>query len=88
MRRVFIGNHFKPGDILFLYTDGVTEAENSGREAFSEERFRAAIATLQVDDLAQIVDGVRADIARHAQGQPQSDDITLLALRFNGPIGQ
>jgi len=57
--------HFKPGDILFLYTDGVTEAENSGREAFSEERFRAAIATLQVDDLAQIVDGVRADIARH-----------------------
>jgi sigma-B regulation protein RsbU (phosphoserine phosphatase) len=76
--------HFKPGDIVFLYTDGVTEAENSKQEQFSEERFRASLSTLQSNDLAEIVSAVRQDIARHTQGHPQSDDITLLALRFNG----
>jgi sigma-B regulation protein RsbU (phosphoserine phosphatase) len=75
---------FKPGDIVFLYTDGVTEAENSKQEQFSEERFRASLSTLQSNDLAEIVSVVRQDIVRHTQGHPQSDDITLLALRFNG----
>ena len=75
---------FKPGDILLLYTDGVTEAENAGKEPFSEDRFRASVSGLRSGDLVQIVDRVRADISRHAQGHPQSDDITLLALRFNG----
>ena len=75
----------KSGDIVFLYTDGVTEAENSKQEAFSEERFRTSISGLRSSDLAQIVNGVRQDIARHTQGQPQFDDITLLALKFNGP---
>ena len=77
---------FKPGDILFLYTDGVTEAENSKQEPFAEDRFRSSISALHGSDLAQIVDGVRQAIAGHAQGYPQSDDITLLALKYNGPI--
>jgi sigma-B regulation protein RsbU (phosphoserine phosphatase) len=74
----------KPGDMVFLYTDGVTEAENSKQEQFSEERFRASLSTLRSNDLAEILSAVRQDIACHTQGHPQSDDITLLALRFNG----
>ena len=75
---------FKPGDIIFLYTDGVTEAENSKQEHFSEERFCTAVSGFRSNDLAEIVNGVRQEITRHIQGQPQSDDITLLALKFNG----
>jgi serine phosphatase RsbU (regulator of sigma subunit) len=74
----------KPDDIVFVYTDGVTEAENSKNEPFSEERFRASVSALRSSDLAEIVNGVRQDITRHTQGQPQFDDITLLALKFNG----
>jgi hypothetical protein len=77
---------FRPGDIIFLYTDGVTEAENSKQEPFSEERFRASVSGLRSVDLSEIVNGVRKEITRHIQGQPQSDDITLLALKFNGPV--
>jgi sigma-B regulation protein RsbU (phosphoserine phosphatase) len=75
---------FKPGDIIFLYTDGVTEAENSKHELFSEERFQASVSGIHSIDLVEIINGVRQDITRHIQGQPQSDDITLLALKFNG----
>ena len=76
--------HFRPGDMIFLYTDGVTEAENSKQEPFSEERFRDSVSGLRSVELAELINGVRQDISRHIQGHPQSDDITLLALKFNG----
>jgi serine phosphatase RsbU (regulator of sigma subunit) len=72
------------GDILCLYTDGVTEAENAAKAAYSEERFRASISGAHSADLTKVVEFVRQDIAQHAQGQPQSDDITLLALKYCG----
>jgi sigma-B regulation protein RsbU (phosphoserine phosphatase) len=76
---------FKGGDIMFLYTDGVTEAENSNQEPFSEERFGASVSGSRSSDPTEIVNAVKQDIILHTQGQPQSDDITLLALKFNGP---
>jgi sigma-B regulation protein RsbU (phosphoserine phosphatase) len=75
---------FRPGDIIFLYTDGVTEAENCNREPFSQERLLSSISGTQGSDLHQMLDKVRQGIAGHAQGQAQSDDITLLALKYNG----
>jgi sigma-B regulation protein RsbU (phosphoserine phosphatase) len=74
----------QPGDTLFLYTDGVTEAENPQKEAFSEARFRASILARRTTALHEIVAGVRQDIAQFTQGQSQSDDITLLALKYHG----
>jgi sigma-B regulation protein RsbU (phosphoserine phosphatase) len=76
----------KPGDMLLLYTDGVTEAENPKQELFSEDRLLASISALKSSDVREIVAGVKEAIAGHAQGQPQSDDITLLALKYNGPV--
>jgi sigma-B regulation protein RsbU (phosphoserine phosphatase) len=76
----------RPGDILFLYTDGVTEAQNANQEPFTEETFRTSLSGLSSGDLAEIVDRVRQDISRHTREHPQSDDITLLALKFNGPV--
>lgn len=77
--------HLAQDDILVLYTDGVTEAEDPAKQPYSEERFRSVISAASFTELSKGIESVRQDIARHAQGQPQSDDITLLALKFKGP---
>jgi sigma-B regulation protein RsbU (phosphoserine phosphatase) len=76
----------KPGDMVFLYTDGVTEAENSRQEQFSPDRLKASVSGSGSSVLREIVARVRQDIASHTQGHPQSDDITLLALKYNGSV--
>ena len=72
----------QPGDILFTYTDGVTEAENGRREFYGEERLQDQLAS----DLSPegLLDAVRAGVQRFAEGAEQSDDITMLAFRFAG----
>jgi sigma-B regulation protein RsbU (phosphoserine phosphatase) len=74
----------KRGDLFFLYTDGVTEAMNPEKELFSEARLQSCIARLRAQGITDIVGAVRSEIATHAQTEPQSDDITMLALRYNG----
>ena len=74
----------KPNDIVFLYTDGVTEAMNPESQLFSDERLKQTLADLKEKDIKDIIHGVRAEIEVFAQGTLQSDDITMLALKFNG----
>ncbi len=74
----------EPDDVIFLYTDGVTEAMNPGKELFSEERLKQCLSKLRGKKVKDIIDGVRTEIKDFAQGASQSDDITMLALRFNG----
>jgi len=73
-----------PGELLLLYTDGVTEAENSREEVFSESRLKACVWGICNPDVRNVIERVQAEIARHAQTHPQSDDITILALKYNG----
>jgi len=72
------------GDAIFLYTDGVTEAMNSNKEMFSEKRLKDVLFELKNKDSAAIVEGVKHRIDEFTQGAQQSDDITMLALRFRG----
>jgi sigma-B regulation protein RsbU (phosphoserine phosphatase) len=74
----------EPDDVIFLYTDGVTEAMNPRKELFSEERLKQCLSRLKGKNVQEIIDGVRTEIKDFAQGASQSDDITMLALRFNG----
>jgi len=74
----------EPDDVIFLYTDGVTEAMNPKKELFSEERLKQCLSRSKGKNLQEIIDGVRTEIKDFAQGASQSDDITMLALRFNG----
>lgn len=76
----------RPGDLLYLYTDGVTEAMDEDAQLYSEERLqetldREAAADISVRDLLK---GIRADIALHVGKAEQSDDITMLGLRYWG----
>lgn len=74
----------KPNDTIFLYTDGVTEAMNPDSQLFSDERLKECLSGLKDKDVEEIIHAVREQIAEFAQGALQSDDITMLALRYNG----
>ena len=77
-----------PGDSLFLYTDGVTEAMNAGGELFGEERLTDGLQALPAEVTArEMIDSVGQGIAAFTGGAEQSDDITMLALRFLGETG-
>jgi len=73
-----------PGDELFLYTDGVTEADNRRRELFGNSRLKSILTKSQaasvVDRLSEVMNAVR----KFAGEAPQADDITMLGLRYHG----
>ena len=72
-----------PGDALFLYTDGVTEAFNETDQLYGEERLDRRLATLPAGaPAADIIRSVAEDVAAFSGTREQSDDITMLALRF------
>ena len=74
----------EPDDVIFMYTDGVTEAMNPESRQFSDERLKRRLTDLREEDIESIIYEIREDIRDFAQGTPQSDDITMLALRYNG----
>jgi len=74
----------KPGDTLFLYTDGVTEAMNRDGDLFGENRAIEELRREQGAGCAQLVKSVREKMRDYAAGAEQSDDITMLAFRFFG----
>ena len=69
------------GDLLLLYTDGVTEAFNSTNELFGEDRLMKELSRHPGPTAAQSIAGVLEAVRRHAGETPQSDDIAMLALR-------
>jgi sigma-B regulation protein RsbU (phosphoserine phosphatase) len=73
-----------PDDALFLYTDGVTEALNPDEEFYSEERLRNLLSNIREKDPTHMIQAVKDDIRQFAGGASQYDDITMLAIRYNG----
>ena len=73
-----------PGDTLVLYTDGVTEAENSSREFFYTDRTAAVLQKVGHKDMTALVKALQDAVVEFSENMPQSDDITLLALRYQG----
>ena len=73
-----------PGEQIFLYTDGVTEAFNVDYVEFGEERLVNFLSEHQLQSTEDIVNESINAVAVFSDGAPQSDDITLLAIRYNG----
>lgn len=75
------------GEAIFLYTDGVTEAENANHELFGEEAALASLIEARSHDVRTakgFVEYVYNCIAEHAHDAEQSDDITMLVVDFKG----
>ena len=73
-----------PGDALLLYTDGVTEAMNPAQALFGELRLLACASAHAHADMRGLIIALGAEVGAFAAGAEQSDDITMLALRYAG----
>ncbi len=78
-----------PGDVLVLYSDGITEARNEHHAFFGEERFREVIHTTLIPpgspprSAQDVQDAVLAELLAFVGDMPQSDDITLMVVMRN-----
>lgn len=72
----------KPGDMLFLYTDGLSEAMNNKGELLGRQRVQQLASEHSQDTAQQLVELMEAEVHRHAGDAEQNDDITLLAIRW------
>ncbi len=71
----------EPGEVLLLYTDGVTEAENADHALYSPKRLVEVLARAPAGNAERAVAAVVEDVRRFVAGAEQADDITVLALR-------
>jgi phosphoserine phosphatase RsbU/P len=72
------------GDVLVVFSDGVTDALNPQGEDFGEERLAEAVRKHRAESSAAILEGVNQAIAEWAAGTPLPDDLTLLVARRKG----
>ncbi|MDR1293169.1 MAG: SpoIIE family protein phosphatase [Clostridiales Family XIII bacterium] len=73
-----------PGDVLYFYTDGVTEADNKSKELYGEQRLLETLNKNTGADIEELCADIRQSVEVFADGAQQADDITMLAIRFNG----
>ncbi len=73
---------FEPGDKLFQYTDGVTEATNSENKLYGQDRLTAVLEKYSQKSPTELLPLVRADIDAFVGEAPQFDDITMLCLEY------
>ncbi|MEW6111549.1 MAG: SpoIIE family protein phosphatase, partial [Thermodesulfobacteriota bacterium] len=81
---VYPGAHIElhRGDMLFTYTDGVTEATNVQGDLFSSEKLREKLLRLRMRTARDLVEHVGNEVTAFAGGATQADDITMLSLVF------
>ncbi len=79
----------QPGELLCLMTDGVTEAQTAEGELYGNQRLQRRLQELQRRGAGarEVVETLRRDVAAFSAGAEPADDLTILALRWNGPQG-
>ena len=76
---------FAPGDMLFVYTDGVPEATNAQKELYRTDRMVEALNRHASEGCEGLLHEMKEEIQSFVQEAPQFDDITMLALNYYGP---
>ena len=74
----------EPGDAIYLYTDGVTEATDLNEELYGEDRLHSILEKYKDESMEVICSEIKKDVDLFAGEAPQFDDITMLALKYNG----
>jgi sigma-B regulation protein RsbU (phosphoserine phosphatase) len=74
-----------PGDVIIVFSDGVSEALNAAGEEFGDARLEEVASAMKDSPSADIVERIVAAVKLFTKGAPQSDDITAMAIRYLGP---
>ena len=69
------------GRALFIYTDGLNEAENPEQEQFGDKRLLDILRDTQFDTARQVVEALETEVAQHRNGAEPNDDLTMMCLR-------
>ncbi|MBI4862140.1 MAG: PP2C family protein-serine/threonine phosphatase, partial [Candidatus Riflebacteria bacterium] len=77
----------EPGDLLFLYTDGLPDAQDPAGQSYSDRRMKELLRGLTNRSPGELVREVEAAFRAFRGDRPAFDDITMLALRYWGPAG-
>ena len=72
----------EPGDMIYLYTDGVTEATDSSNELYGEPRLQDALNAKSWNTMEELCRGIKKDVDAFVGDAPQFDDITMVAIRW------
>ena len=80
--------NLEPGDRIFVYTDGVTEANNKEYELFGTERMVDALNSNPSGPVSLVLQNIRLAVDRFAGAEPQFDDTTMLLFEYKGPQGE
>ena len=72
----------EPGDVIYTYTDGVTEATDSSETLYGEQRLKEALDAQNWGSMEELCKGIKKDVDGFVGDAPQFDDITMLAIRW------
>jgi serine phosphatase RsbU (regulator of sigma subunit) len=70
-----------PGDILVIYSDGITEAVNPAEEQFGDERLAVVIRDHRQENAAGLMESIIKEVTAFAGGRAQADDMTLVVVK-------
>jgi len=73
---------FGPGDVLAIFSDGVSEAENAAEEEYGDERLAQWLVANRTSKATDLVAGILTEVDRFTDGAPAGDDVTVLVARF------
>jgi sigma-B regulation protein RsbU (phosphoserine phosphatase) len=75
------------GDVVFVYTDGVTEAMDPDGQLYEEDRLVEVLQSSDIDSVESLVHASTDDVWRFQADAEQADDVTVLAVEFSGRVG-
>ena len=80
----FVGEHIDniKGHPLFIYTDGLNEAENHQQEQFGDERLLEILQNNRFNGAQQVIEFLRSKVEEHRDGAAPNDDLTMMALKI------
>ena len=76
--------NLNPGDMIFLYTDGITEANNNYQGFFGENRLKETLNKYCDESLNEILDKIKNEVYEFCDDEDQFDDMTMLIIKYNG----
>ena len=71
------------GKLLFIYTDGLNEAENEDQEQYGDDQLQQMMQQMKSDTARQVVDAFSQSVESHRNGASANDDLTMLAIRVS-----
>jgi serine phosphatase RsbU (regulator of sigma subunit) len=69
------------GRPLFIYTDGLNEAENHQRQQFGEERLLNILRNTHFESSQQVIETLAKEVEQHRDGAEPNDDLTMMCIR-------